>query len=64
MFNPLFQGDHLELDGPHGAEVWTVKAGGYGWQLRAVADNRLHPHIHDIQGMSDFIAAIFECSKS
>ena len=63
MFNPLYALDYVELDGPNGGEVWIVRIGGYGWQLRAVSDNRLHPTIHDIQGMSDFISAILEASK-
>ena len=64
MFNPFCLDDAIELDGPNGSEVWRVKQGGYGWQLRAVSDSRLHPTIHDIFGMADFIQAILTHTKT
>ena len=64
MFNPLSAGDFISLDGCPGAECWIVKQGGYGWQLRAQSDNRVHPTIKDIFGMADFIGAILEHSKN
>ena len=58
MMNPLKCGDEIELDCEQGGEAWIVKQGGYGWQLRSAHDNRLHPRIHDIQEMADFIQSI------
>ena len=64
LFHPFCFDDKIELDGPNGSEVWVVKNMGCGWQLRALADTRLHPTIHDIFGMDDFIAAILTHSKT
>ena len=55
MFNPLAYGDRLTLKG----EVWQVGQGGGGWVLhRPGKRSEVHPLIHDISGMADFIEVI------
>lgn len=64
MFNPLMHGDHVELDGPTGGELWKVGQGGYGWCLHEPADRlKVHRTIKDIPAMADLIQAILEASK-
>lgn len=65
MLWPLALGDYVELEGPEGSNLWEVCRGSYGWNLKRQEGICLitHPSIHDIDGMVDLIAAIFEWSK-
>lgn len=65
MFNPFNVGDSVELDCSTGGLLWVVGKGGYGWKLHAPTNiNWIHPTIHDIEGMADFIGAILEAAKT
>jgi hypothetical protein len=60
--NPLSHDDTIVLDGPAGSEVWTVKRSNYGWALKNEKGN-VHPTIHDLDGMAEFIGAILDHAK-
>ena len=57
MFHPLSQGDIIGV----GGEQWVVSRSAYGWYLHSPAAGiAVHPSIHSIDGMMDFITAIYE----
>jgi hypothetical protein len=62
LFNPLGNGDAIELDGPTGGELWLVKRSAYGWYLQRDGGH-IHPTIHSIDGMAEFIGAILEAAR-
>ena len=62
MFRPPHEGDTIELDGPAGAELWTVYNGGFGWGLRDKKGD-LHPTIKGIDSMLGFITALINHAK-
>ena len=63
MFNPLREGDGIELESRKW-QLWQVGCNSYGWKLHKPGKPReIHPTIHDIRGMDDFIGAILDASK-
>lgn len=65
LLNPLCIGDAVELDGPTGSNLWLVGRGAYGWYLHSEHSRlEVHPTIHDIDGMAEFLSAIFEHAKA
>jgi hypothetical protein len=63
LLNPLNYDDTIVLDGPEGSEVWAVKRSNSGWMLKNEKGN-VHPTIHDLDSMAEFIGAILDYAKS
>jgi hypothetical protein len=65
MFWPLSYDDTIDLEGVEGGNLWQVNRSSAGWYLHRADDRSIiHPAIHSIDGMSEFIGAILEWAKA